>query len=534
MIDQLADFRRKLSVFLAIVLWSGVPAAAAAALSTGNGWLAPCLMAGFIAALGSAAILHDASSPTTRYLLTVCFIATISVAVAAARGGAMQIDLHMGYFAALAILAAYCDTVVILLAAGVIALHHLGLNFLAPALVFPDGANFLRVLLHAGIVVVESAALLWMAQSVQEQFSRSAQSLEEARLAMERAETANAAAASQREARDRDQAAAAAAQERAAKALHGVVNTLASALSGLSSGNLAKRLEDPFPADYERLRGDFNATVDALHSTIQALNGHALTVQNGAGEIARAAHDLSARTESQAASQEETTAALNEVTQALHQTAQDVARARDVAGAARKATEMSGTVVKDAVSAMAAIDVSSNKINQIIGVINEIAFQTNLLALNAGVEAARAGDAGRGFAVVATEVRALAQRTADAAREIRGLIGSSEKDVRSGVEHVNRTGEVLSELAAQVNEIDRLIGAVSETARQQTMALSQVNEALSDMDQVAQHNAAMVEETSAAAQEMLGSAEKLTELANHFTLETAPRQSNWELELQRA
>jgi methyl-accepting chemotaxis protein len=175
-------------------------------------------------------------------------------------------------------------------------------------------------------------------------------------------------------------------------------------------------------------------------------------------------------------------------------------------------------VVSEAVDAMSRIDSSSRQISQIIGVINDIAFQTNLLALNAGVEAARAGDAGRGFAVVATEVRALAQRTSDAAKEIRELISASETQVKAGVDRVARTGEVLQHLASQVSEIDRVIVEISDTAQAQAASLTQVNEALARMDQVTQQNAAMVEQTSAASHNLLSEAREMAARGGRFAL----------------
>jgi methyl-accepting chemotaxis protein len=457
--------------------------------------------------------------------IAVAFVAQISVMLAAARGATLQIDLHMYYFAALAILAAYCDRDVILLAAGVVALHHLSLNFLAPALVFPDGANFLRVVLHAVIVVAEAAALVWMASSVVRLFAESEANLARAAAATRQAEEANRSALAHRAAREAEQEAAVQARETAAAELEKVVSSLAGALSGLARGVLNHRLEEHFPAQYEVLRHDFNAASAQLRDALRGLLANADTVNQGAAEIAGASGDLASRTERQAAALEETAAAMSEVTAAVQRTIDDVRRTREVVGAARQVTETSGHVVQEAVAAMDGIDHSSRQISQIIGVINDIAFQTNLLALNAGVEAARAGDAGRGFAVVATEVRALAQRTADAAKEIKGLISASEAQVRAGVDCVGRTGEVLTQLSGQVGEIDVMVKNFSETAQQQSASLAQVSSAVKEMDQVTQRNAAMVEETSAAAQGLLAEAQQMTAMGQRFVLDAPAGQT---------
>jgi methyl-accepting chemotaxis protein len=195
----------------------------------------------------------------------------------------------------------------------------------------------------------------------------------------------------------------------------------------------------------------------------------------------------------------------------VRQTAEGAARARQVVERARRAADASGSVVGQAVEAMGAIEKSSSQIGQIIGVIDEIAFQTNLLALNAGVEAARAGEAGRGFAVVAQEVRALAQRSADAAKEIKTLISASTTEVGQGVEFVGRTGEALRAIAQEVDEIDDLVGAMAASTTEQARGLTEINATMNQMDQVTQQNAAMVEETTAASHSLAQEATRLAQ-----------------------
>jgi methyl-accepting chemotaxis protein len=248
-------------------------------------------------------------------------------------------------------------------------------------------------------------------------------------------------------------------------------------------------------------------------------------LKTGTGEISHAADDLSRRTEQQAASLEETAAALDEVVSTVKTTAEGAGRAARVTGEARDGAVKSGEVMNSAISAMAEIEKSSEKISQIIGVIDEIAFQTNLLALNAGVEAARAGEAGKGFAVVASEVRALAQRSAEAAKEIKSLISTSTQQVEQGVGLVGQTGTALQQIAAQVKEMSELVNAISSSAQEQSTALAEVNVAVNQMDQVTQQNAAMVEESTAASHNLAKEADELARLIARFKLgnETATR-----------
>ena len=237
-----------------------------------------------------------------------------------------------------------------------------------------------------------------------------------------------------------------------------VVDSVAAGLEKLSGGDLLFRLTETFSSEYEKLRGDFNAAMEKLQGTMKSIATNAQGVQGGAGEITQASDDLSRRTEQQAASLEETAAALDEITATVRRTAEVANEARDLVSTSKTDAERSGAVVRDTVQAMSGIETSSKQIGNIIGVIDEIAFQTNLLALNAGVEAARAGDAGRGFAVVATEVRALAQRSADAAKEIKALISASGQQVETGVKLVSETGQALGRIVDAGDAVERAGG----------------------------------------------------------------------------
>ncbi len=328
-----------------------------------------------------------------------------------------------------------------------------------------------------------------------------------------RAEQEKSAALTADERRAKEEAAAAAARENAL-----VVSSLADALEHLAKGDLTYRVQADFPGDYRKLKDDFNAAITQLQETIKVIAASTDGLRTGADEIAHASDDLSRRTEQQAASLEETAAALDELTATVRRTASGAKQASEVVSSTRGEATHSGQVVHEAVSAMGAIEDSSKQINQIIGVIDEIAFQTNLLALNAGVEAARAGDAGRGFAVVAQEVRALAQRSAEAAKEIKTLISSSTQQVSQGVSLVGQTGEALQRIVTKVGEIDALVTEIAASAAEQATGLNEVNTAVNQMDQVTQQNAAMVEQSTAATHSLKGETGELVRLIGRFNV----------------
>jgi methyl-accepting chemotaxis protein len=309
-----------------------------------------------------------------------------------------------------------------------------------------------------------------------------------------------------------------AAFEAAGQAQKDVVDGLKAGLADLAAGNLTVRLSLAVAQEYESLKTDFNSAMDSLQQTMAAISGNTTGVKAGAAEITRASDDLARRTEQQAAGLEQTAAALDEITATVGKTAEAAKTARDLVSAARQDAEASGKVVGETVQAMSGIETSSREIGNIIGVIDEIAFQTNLLALNAGVEAARAGEAGRGFAVVATEVRALAQRSADAAKEIKMLISASGTQVETGVKLVGDTGKALTRIVEQVSRLNGLVMDIAASAQEQATALGEVNNAVNAMDQTTQQNAAMVEESTAASHGLAKEAAELARLVGRFSI----------------
>jgi methyl-accepting chemotaxis protein len=302
-----------------------------------------------------------------------------------------------------------------------------------------------------------------------------------------------------------------------------IVNSIGAGLDALAKGDLTHRVTSELEGPFVKLKEDFNNALVGLQDAMKAALSSTASINSGAGEIAAAADDLSRRTEQQAASLEQTAAALEQITATVKRTAQNATEAGTLVSKAKSAAQEGGQVVETAIKAMSQIEQSSKQITDIIGVIDEIAFQTNLLALNAGVEAARAGDAGKGFAVVASEVRALAQRSSEAAKEIKTLIKTSSEHVSSGVKFVDETGRALKNIVEQVVAINTLVSEMAQAAQQQSTGIEEVNGAVTQMDQVTQQNAGMVEESTAASRNLANETSELSERISFFKVGDMPR-----------
>jgi len=297
-----------------------------------------------------------------------------------------------------------------------------------------------------------------------------------------------------------------------------VVEALGQGLKKLSDGDLAHELDTAFPEEYEDLRANFNLAMSSLQEALGAVTQNVTSIHNETSEITSAADDLSRRTERQAATLEETAAAMDELTSSVRSAAEGADAASKMSEDAQTNAEQGGVVAGQAVRAMDEIKTSSQQISKITSVIDDIAFQTNLLALNAGVEAARAGEAGRGFAVVATEVRALAMRSSEAAREINTLISDSAQQVQQGVDLVDRTGAALAAIVLSVSDISERVAEIASSAREQSAGLNEINMAVNELDHVTQQNAAMFEETTAASHALTSEADSLAAAVAKFKL----------------
>lgn len=295
---------------------------------------------------------------------------------------------------------------------------------------------------------------------------------------------------------------------------------LGAAMGGLSQGRVESRLDTSEWSDlgesYEAICSDFNELSEQIGDLISSLRDSSDMVQRNSQELSSMSTEMSRRSEVQAATLEESAAALEQMSSSVRAAAERAEEADQRAGAGRRRAEEGGAVMERALTAMSSIAASSDQITQIIGVIDDIAFQTNLLALNAGVEAARAGESGKGFSVVASEVRSLAQRASESAREIKALVSNSSQQVKDGGQLVEQTGETLSDIVRYVTEVSDMVGEIASAAKEQAAGLQEINVGVAELDKVTQQNAAMVGETSSASQQLSSEADRLTSQLNRF------------------
>ncbi|MEQ6202689.1 methyl-accepting chemotaxis protein [Sulfitobacter sp. HNIBRBA2951] len=483
------------------VSWLLVPLSPAAAffLNSLEMWWVFAIAGG---ALGLLAWASSQMSDSLRsYVLSFTFVGQCILFTSALVGHKWQLDSHMMFFAILAIVSTLNSARALLLATVLVAVHHLSLSVLLPRMIFPSAdlvQNIERAAFHAAVVILETSILM---------VSLVKRSAAEQALKQE-----------QNESRQQAQAATQAEQEanEVRKSAEYVVEVLERHLSDLADGRLDNEIGGNFPAQYIQLRESHNSAIRKLGATINEVTQTAKRIEMNIGEMSAATTDLSRRTETQAATLEETAAGMQVIASSVDEAASKAKDAQQGATEVRNEVMASGEIVKGAVTAMEGIEASSTQISKIINVIDDIAFQTNLLALNAGVEAARAGSAGKGFAVVATEVRALAHRSAEAAKEIKGYIKQSTDQVTSGVDLVGQAGASIEAIVNQFNEIADSVSQVASRSGDQAQGLDEMNSSVGNLDKVTQHNAAMADELSTKGMRLAADAKSLLDLMQAF------------------
>jgi methyl-accepting chemotaxis protein len=445
----------------------------------------PVAIIALVCAIVPTWLWRSGDTGTIARIVLGCTVPIYPAAVLALmKGHLWQLDMHMMFFAGVAMLVVLCDWRAILAATLVTAVHHLGFNYFATAYVFNTDGSFARVLMHAVILLIEAGVLMWVSMRLSMLFTAVGDEHARATAALANSEAAEAEA------------------RRLQSAQADVVSALRSGLSELSELRLTHRIETAFAPEYEQLRFDFNSALDALQSTIGTFARGTASIYEASAQVVEASQDLARRTEQQASSLQQTAQQTNDIANMVETAAKSAASTDAIFRAVFGEAQTGGGVVRDARAAMDKIEDSSQSIGSIVSLIEGIAFQTNLLALNAGVEAARAGAAGQGFAVVAHEVRTLAGRASEAAAQIKSLIDSSTTHVGEGVNLVGRAGTTLDSVVNKLEEVRGLLAGAAEMSRQQAEGLREVRTVISDLDRGTQQNAAMAEQSTAATRSM--------------------------------
>ncbi len=544
--------------------------AVVAAGAVGNDQALTLIAAICICALGFFA--QRLFSNVQDYALVVGLIGQTALITAAFTGHAWQLDSHMMFYAALAMLVLLVNPIALMVGAGLIILHHAALSFTLPALVYPSSEMLpalYRTAFHGLVVVLEASVLVWsihtrlrmIAISVanEKQVREAATAVE---MAMDTAEEARAAAIASQERAEQEATRAqdalkeaneqsertrrahaatrqaeeehAAIQKKANDELQSVIRELSDALARLAAKKLDLQLQDTFPTDYEALRTDYNSAVASLNDAITSVATQVQKIRENAAAIAETSRDQSARSEARSRALAEVSNSVRDLEASVAMVAGNASEASETVKNSNHHADEGMQVVDQAVSAMYEIEGSANEIRKIVSLIEDISFQTNLLSLNAGVEAARAGEAGRGFAVVATEVRALAQRSSDSANEIKSLISKSDQQVKNGVALVQQSGAALKQILSSVGSTNNQVDGINESVHQQNRRLTVIAETLEKLSTSARRDSTMIEETATASATLNEATDILSDAISVFKTDTAATRQDPSSEDERA
>jgi len=507
-----------------------------------------------LAALGGAyfTIRQKASF---QYAAVSVLMAQVMALVIASKGYAFQTDIHMAFFATLAVCALFYDIRPVILGTLLVAVHHIALGLTLEELLFFGEGTLLRIVVHAVILVAEAVALVWMIINTRkfmnvanEQSSLAEQSAQDSIQASNDRAAEQVQNTQQREKMVTDlreafggvvQAASAGDFTRRidtnfpddelnmlADSVNELVGTVekgladtTEVLSALAEYDLTERMQGDYQGSFLELKTNMNKVADRFSNVVNQIGGTSRALKQATGEILSGSNDLSERTSRQAASIEETSATTEQLAETVRENTERAVQAQASITEARGVAERGGDVMAEANEAMKRITASSSKISDIIGMIDDIAFQTNLLALNASVEAARAGEAGKGFAVVAIEVRRLAQSAAQASSEVKVLIEQSGTEVEGGTKLVSQASENLVGIVESVRGVTALMDDIAKESKEQASSINDITHSIREMDQMTQHNAALVEETNAAIDQTESQASELDVVVEQFKTE---------------